>query len=46
MKGRKSSEKKQGFDFDPYLRKYPIEIDDSEIQRIQLEQSSKKKMIF
>ena len=41
-KGRKIIREKTGFDFDPYLRKYPIEIDDSEIQRIQLEQSSKK----
>ena len=39
---KKIIRKKTGFDFDPYLRKYPIEIDDSEIQRIQLEQSSKK----
>ncbi len=33
---------KTGISFDPFLRKYPIEIDDSEIQRITLEQSSKK----
>ena len=39
---KKIIREKTGFDFDPYLRKYPIEIDDSEIQRIQLEQSSKK----
>uniref|UniRef100_UPI0037DC0AD7 MutS-related protein n=1 Tax=Methanobrevibacter smithii TaxID=2173 RepID=UPI0037DC0AD7 len=39
---KKIIKEKTGFDFDPYLRKYPIEIDDSEIQRIQLEQSSKK----
>lgn len=31
-----------GFDFDPFIKKYPIEIDESEIQRISLEQASKK----
>ena len=31
-----------GFSFDPFIKKYPIEIDDEEIQRIQLEQASKK----
>lgn len=31
-----------GFSFDPFIKKYPIEIDDGEIQRIQLEQASKK----
>lgn len=31
-----------GIRFDPFLRTYPIEIDDTEIQRIILEQSSKK----
>lgn len=33
---------KTGLSFDPFLRTYPIEIDDAEIQRITLEQSSKK----
>ena len=33
---------KIGFDFDPYIKKYPIEIDENEINRIKLEQSSKK----
>ena len=33
---------KTGIDFDPYLRKYPIEIDEQEIERIKLERSSKK----
>lgn len=33
---------KTGFDFDPYIKKYPIEIDENEINRIKLEQSSKK----
>ena len=33
---------KTGMDFDPYLRKYPIEIDEQEIQRVKLERSSKK----
>ena len=31
-----------GISFDPYLRTYPIQIDESEIQRVTLEQSSKK----
>lgn len=31
-----------GFSFDPFIKKYPIEIDDGEIRRIQLEQASKK----
>ena len=31
-----------GFDFDPYIKKYPMEIDESEIERITLEQTSKK----
>lgn len=33
---------KTGMDFDPYLRKYPIEIDEHEIERVKLERSSKK----
>ncbi|WP_304091849.1 endonuclease MutS2 [Methanobrevibacter gottschalkii] len=33
---------KTGIRFDPFLRKYPIEIDDTEIERIILQQSSKK----
>ena len=33
---------KTGLSFDPFLRTYPIQIDDSEIQRVTLEQSSKK----
>ena len=33
---------KTGISFDPYLRTYPIEIDETEIQRVTLEQSSKK----
>ena len=33
---------KTGISFDPFLRTYPIEIDDAEIQRVSLEQSSKK----
>ena len=31
-----------GISFDPYLRTYPIQIDETEIQRVTLEQSSKK----
>lgn len=41
-KRKKIIKEKTGLDFDPYLKKYPIEIDDNEIQRIKLEQSSKK----
>ncbi len=33
---------KTGLDFDPYLKKYPIEIDDMEMERVKLEQSSLK----
>lgn len=33
---------KCGFDFDPFIKKYPIEIDEEEIQRISLEQTSQK----
>ncbi len=33
---------KTGMDFDPYIKKYPIEIDEKEIERIKLERSSKK----
>jgi hypothetical protein len=33
---------KTGLSFDPFLRTYPIQIDDTEIQRVTLEQSSKK----
>lgn len=40
---RKSILKEEtGFDFDPFLKKYPIEIDNAEIERITLEQTSKK----
>ena len=33
---------KTGLSFDPFLRTYPIQIDETEIQRVTLEQSSKK----
>ncbi len=33
---------KTGMRFDPFLRTYPITIDDSEIERVNLEQSSQK----
>ena len=33
---------KTGMSFDPYLRTYPIQIDETEIQRVTLEQSSRK----
>lgn len=33
---------KTGLNFDPYLRTYPIQIDETEIQRVTLEQSSRK----
>ena len=33
---------KTGISFDPFLRTYPIQIDDTEIERVILEQSSKK----
>ena len=34
---------KTGLSFDPFLRTYPIQIDETEIQRVTLEQSSKRK---
>ena len=33
---------KTGISFDPFLRTYPIQIDENEIRRVTLEQSSKK----
>lgn len=43
IKKRKSVIKeKTGLEFDPYLKQYPIEIDEEEIRRITQEQSSKK----
>lgn len=33
---------KTGLSFDPYLRTYPIQIDETEIQRVTIEQASKK----
>ena len=33
---------KTGMDFDPYLKKYPIEIDEQELERVKLERLSKK----
>ncbi|MCR5026916.1 MAG: endonuclease MutS2 [Methanobrevibacter sp.] len=41
-KRKKIIKEKTGIDFDPYLRKYPIEIDDEEVERVKLERSSKK----
>ena len=41
-KRKKIIKEKTGLDFDPYLKKYPIEIDEIEVERVKLEQSSKK----
>ena len=41
-KRKETIHEKCGIRFDPFLRTYPIQIDDSEIQRVTLEQSSKK----
>ena len=41
-KRKKIIKEKTGIDFDPYLKKYPIEIDEQEVERIKLERSSKK----
>ncbi|MBE6504864.1 MAG: endonuclease MutS2 [Methanobrevibacter millerae] len=41
-KRKKIIKEKTGIDFDPYLRKYPIEIDEAEVERVKLERSSKK----
>ena len=40
-KRKKIIKEKTGIDFDPYLRKYPIEIDEAEVERVKLERSSK-----
>lgn len=41
-KRKKIIKAETGLDFDPYLKKYPIEIDEMEVERVKLEQSSKK----
>ncbi len=41
-KRKKIIKEKTGIDFDPYLRKYPIEIDEAEVERVKLERLSKK----
>ncbi|WP_409199843.1 MutS-related protein [Methanobrevibacter sp. DSM 116169] len=42
IKRKKIIKEKTTLDFDPYLRKYPIEIDTQEIERVKKEQTSKK----
>ncbi len=41
-KRKKIIKEKTGIDFDPYIKKYPLEIDEEEIKRVKLEQNSKK----
>lgn len=41
-KRKKIIKEKSGIDFDPYIKKYPLEIDEEEIKRVKLEQNSKK----
>lgn len=41
-KRKKIIKEETGLDFDPYIKKYPLEIDDEEIERVKLEQNSKK----
>lgn len=46
-KSKNIIKEKSGIDFDPFLKKYPIEIDETEIERIkQLENSKKENIIF
>ncbi|KZX16897.1 endonuclease MutS2 [Methanobrevibacter cuticularis] len=42
QKGKISIKEETGIDFDPFLKKYPLEIDEKEIERIKLMESSKK----
>jgi DNA mismatch repair protein MutS2 len=41
-KGKLKIKDETGIDFDPFLRQYPLEIDETELERIKLIQSSEK----
>ena len=41
-KSKEIIKEKSGISFDPFIKKYPIEIDEQEIERVKLERSSKK----
>ena len=41
-KGKLIIKEETGIDFDPFLRQYPLEIDENELERIKLMESSKK----
>ncbi|GAA5819788.1 MAG: DNA mismatch repair protein MutS [Methanobrevibacter sp. CfCl-M3] len=40
-KGKKTIKEQSGIDFDPFLKKYPLQIDDEEVERVKRLQSSK-----
>jgi len=39
--GKKAIKEQSGIDFDPFLKKYPLQIDDEEVERVKRLQSSK-----
>ena len=41
-KGKQNIKLETGIDFDPFLRQYPLEIDENELERIKLMQNSEK----
>jgi len=41
-KGKITIKEETGIDFDPFLRQYPLEIDEVELERIKMTESSKK----
>ncbi|MCL2687832.1 MAG: endonuclease MutS2 [Methanobrevibacter sp.] len=41
-KGKITIKEETGIDFDPFLRQYPLEIDEAELERIKMTESSKK----
>ncbi|MDR2544185.1 MAG: endonuclease MutS2 [Methanobrevibacter sp.] len=41
IKGKKTIKEQSGIDFDPFLKKYPLQIDDEEVERVKRLQSSK-----
>ncbi|KZX11018.1 endonuclease MutS2 [Methanobrevibacter filiformis] len=46
-KAKNTIKSESGIDFDPFLRKYPLELDENEIERIkQMESSKKENRIF
>lgn len=41
-KGKQNIKTETGIDFDPFLRQYPLELDENELERIKLMQNSEK----